>query len=318
MVISYIIALAVFPLIALSAFFHKYDEGSFDKDFFAKRQTTTLKGIMICIVFFHHFSHKVVNIDWIEYAYRNAQYTIGVFFLLAGYTTCLRYKKTDQVDLKRLWIDRCWRLYLPIIILTLLFNSFMSALLFFFAYTDIIFAKIKSDKARIVALLIGNVFFIVACKMVGMQDYWYDDVFTYWIGAVIAFYKRDITNCLVGDKPKYWSLFITLTIVFVSSYYFAFHWWHYDFSTMIMSTSGALIIFLTMMKVDIRNHFFEFIGKYTFEIFMCHQMIIVVMYKLLKQSDLALISSILATIVTSVLIQRVMLVLKEKVSVKKV
>ncbi len=306
--ISNIIALAVYPILAILAFCHKYATGSFDKEFFAKRQTTTLKGIMIFVVFFHHFSHIVAGTVWFERAYRNGQYCIAVFFLLAGYTSCLRYIKADKIDFKKVWINRCWRLYLPIIILSVPVNSFMDALLFFFICTDIAFARIKSDKLKILALFLCNIIFVVICMIVGQGEYWYDDVLTYWIGAIIAFYKKDIVAYFV--RFKYWITLIMLTIVFVASYVLAFNWKHYAYSTMILSTSGALIIFMLMMKLNLRSSVFEFIGRYSFEIFMSHQLIIRAMNRLFMHNSVVLFSSMLLTITFSVLLQRTMLKLK--------
>ncbi len=306
--ISSIIALAVYPILVILAFCHKYENDSFDKEFFAKRQTTTLKGIMIIAVFFHHFSQIVDGTVYIDQGYRNAQYSLGVFFLLAGYTTCLRYINTDKIDYKKVWINRCWRLYLPIIILTIFINSFMDALLFFFICTDIVFSRIKNDKAKIATLFICNIIYVVILKAIGMREYWYDDVLTYWIGAIIAFHKKDILASFV--RFKYWITLILLTFVFVVSYALAFNWKHYAYSTMILSTSGALLLFILMMKLNLRSSVFEFIGKYSFEIFMSHQLITVAMNILFAHNSVVLLSSLLLTITFSVLLQKAMLKLK--------
>ena len=108
--LSNVIAIGVFPLFAIICFLHKYDKGAFEKDFFSKTQTTTLKGIMISAVFFHHFS-QMVYAPLIEYVYRTFQFCIATFFLVAGYTTCLSLLKAENPDYKKIWVNRIWRLY---------------------------------------------------------------------------------------------------------------------------------------------------------------------------------------------------------------
>ena len=144
--------------------------------------------------------------------------------------------------------------------------------------------------------------------IVGQREYWYDDVLTYWIGAIIAFYKKDIVTYFV--RFKYWLTLILLIFVFVVSYVWAFNWKHYAYSTMILSTTGALIVFMLLMKLNLRSSVFEFIGGYTFEIFMSHQLIIVAMSRLFTHNSVVLLSSMLLTITFSVLLQRTMLKLK--------
>ena len=299
----------IFPLFTLFAFFHKYDEGSFNKEFFCKRQTTTLKGIMIIVIFFHHFPQIVDGAEWVDRAYRNSQYSVATFFLLAGYTTSLRYIKTNKIDFKQVWINRCWRLYLPIILLTVSRNSFMDCLLFLFVCTDVVFARINNDNLKIVALLICNALFIFFCIRIGKRPYWYDDVFTYWIGVAVAFYKNDIIKFFTG--VRYWISLIALSVLFDVSYYFAFYGRQYVYSTIILSTSAALIVFLIMMKLDIRSRFFEFIGRYSFEIFMSHQLIILLMNILFIHNSTIMFSSFLIIIIFSVSFQRAALLLKE-------
>ena len=100
-----IIGLGVFPLLLLYAFSHRYNTGEFKKEFFSKRQTQTLKGILIIFVFFHHFV-ELNNCEGPVFGvYFFAQFTIALFFLISGYTTALGYSCLQgKPDLKKMWI----------------------------------------------------------------------------------------------------------------------------------------------------------------------------------------------------------------------
>lgn len=300
---STVIAIMIFPMMVIYTFLHKYDKDKFSEVYFSKEQTTTLKGIMILVVFFHHYSQMVPYSEWIERAFRGGQYCIGVFFFLAGFTTCFGYLRSNEIDLKKVWQNRCWRLYLPLAIFSIWINNFLAGLLFFFIITDISFKLCSDNKRRLFLIFLGNILFVVLCICIRPADaWWYDDVWTYFLGAGFAMYKDKVIRFFTG--VKYWIFLVCFLLLFAVANYYAFNWRYYVIMTMISSTSGALFIFLLIMKANIRSRFFAFLGVYSYEIFILHKAMIATFLKLFSHNSLILISSLVCSVAIGALLQK--------------
>ncbi|SDI03274.1 Acyltransferase family protein [Pseudobutyrivibrio sp. 49] len=304
-----IIGLGVFPLLLLYAFSHRYNTGEFEKEFFSKRQTQTLKGILIIFVFFHHFVELNNCEGPIFGVYFFAQFTIALFFLISGYTTALGYSRLQgKPDLKKMWIKRSWRLYLPIVIFTLPTNNFLTAILFFFVLSDIAYSLFDSDKKRLAFIFAGNMIYPFTLKLLGFGDWWYDDILTFFMGVALFMYKEQITSFL--KKKIYWVIMPVGTILTVISIYLAIMKLPFDYSTMIRSTTMTVIIVLFLQRLNLKSRLFYFVGEYTWEIFLTHQIIIRLMQRIFSKNILVLISSIVLTILSAVIVNKSVLKLK--------
>ncbi|SFO24805.1 Acyltransferase family protein [Pseudobutyrivibrio sp. UC1225] len=304
-----IIGLVVFPLMVLYAFSHRYITGEFEKEFFSKRQTQTLKGILIIFVFFHHFV-ELNNCEGPVFGvYFFAQFTIALFFLISGYTTALGYSRLQgKPDLKKMWIKRSWRLYLPIVIFTLPTNNFLAAILFFFVLSDIAYSLFDSNKKRLAFIFIGNMIYPLSLKILGFGDWWYDDILTFFMGVALFMYKDQITNFFRGKI--YWLIMPAATVFTVVSIYLTTVRLPFDYATMIRSTTMAVIIVLFLQRLNLKSRLFYFIGEYTWEIFLTHQLIIMLMQRVFSKNILVLIFSIVLTIISAVIVNRSVLKLK--------
>ena len=299
--ISNIIALTIYPLLVITSFAHSY-KGDFDTEFYSKRQTTTLKGIMIIVVFFHHLSHALDNIVLIEEAYRIAQFSITTFFLIAGYTTCLGHLRSENIDLKKIWINRSWRLYLPLVILTVWANNFLGGLLFFFIFTDLAFILYKKNSQRLALITFGNFIFIPLCMLLRLGEYWFVDVLTYFVGVAFAMYKNEILAFFSG--ARYWISLAVLILLSVHFSIMAYFWCIYIISDTISSFCIALVVLLVMMKRNLKSDLFYFIGQYTWEIFLLHQMTFYVTKRFFRHNSVVMILSFVMTICLAVLVQK--------------
>ena len=314
--LSNIFAFLVFPVGVLLAFCHKYDSSeSFEEEYFSKKQTTILKGIMSIVVFLHHFQMIVDNVEWIERAYRGVQYSVGVFFFLAGYTSFLGYMKAGKVNLKKAWINRCWRLYLPLTIMTVWLDNFLAPLLIFFVFTDFAFIIFKNNKARLTFIFFGNWLFI-ALFIIFARDlvWWYDDVLTYSLGALFALNKDRVISYLRENKVRYWMCFLGLLAVYVAARYNAYIWRYYTISTMLSSTVGALLMFLVLMKVRLESRVFYFLGQYTFEFYYIQNHFLCGFNKIFSHNSVVLLASFACAILLSVLVQWATKKLRNKVT----
>lgn len=272
-----------------------------NNDFFSKDQTQTLKGIMILIIFFHHFTLIRTCNPWLYYLFIILTKTsIAMFILIAGYTTALGYYKSgEKPDLKRVWIKRCWRLYLPVMIFSIIQNNFLAALLFYFVLTDIAFLKFKTDRSKLLFIFIGNMFYIFALKLIGAGEWWYDDVLTFFIGVAIVMYKNQLMQL---SKKKFWYILIGFLVLSVLINFLIYKCLPYDFLTMAYSTQNTVIVALLMLRVNIKSKVFNLIGKYSWEIFFLHQPYMLLMQKVFNRNILILISALILTMITAVIV----------------
>ena len=296
-----LLSLVLFPLMAIKAFMNKYKSGE-EEEFFNIRQTTTIKGIMMMLVFFHHYSHIVDYPEIIEYAYRICQVCMTVFFFISGYATYLGHSKAAKIDLKKIWIKRAWRLYLPIMIFSVMFNNFMDALLVFMLATDLAFIFFKTNKNRLLFISAINVLYFVVIIAAGLPEYWYDDILTYALGAAFAVYKDSIVE-LMKNKKLYFGTLIALGAISAPCMYLAINYVYYDITVTIFSFFECIMVVLLMMKLNVKSNIFYFIGQYTWEIFMSHQMFITLFNNIFEHNIFVMVCSFAASIVFSILVQ---------------
>ncbi|MDC7280499.1 acyltransferase family protein [Butyrivibrio fibrisolvens] len=311
-----LIALALYPLSSIIALAHPYKAGEFADEFFKKRQTTTMKGIMILIVFFHHFSQICAPETLTEYAYRIGQPCITFFFFLSGYTTYLGHSKMEKIDLKKLWIGRAWRLYLPVMIFSILFNNFLGGLLAFFVFTDLAFIIFKKDIHRLAFITFGNFLYFVFLIVIGAPNYWFDDILTYFVGAAFAIYKNQAIT-FFESNVKYALCLIALIVLAIPSGYFGINYRYYDLAITVFSFVGCLIVVLLMMRLNIKSNIFHFIGNYTWEIFMFHQMFIILFNKVIYRNSIVLILSAVSTLGLSVAVHEGVIAIRKRVNENK-
>ncbi len=298
---STFIALVLFPLLAIKAFMNKY-EGNQQEEFFNIRQTTTIKGIMIMIVFFHHYSHIVPNVDTIELAYRIGQVCICVFFFISGYATFLGYSKSASIDLKKVWQKRAWRLYLPVTILGFFQSNFINAILIFLLASDLAFIFFKTNTKRLLFITAVNILYFVACILIGLGEWWYDDVLTFALGAAFAIYKDQLVE-IMKNKKIYTVAMIGLCIACVPFMYMGINYMYFNVSVTIYSFLACIVVVLLMMKVNVTSSIFYFLGQYTWEIFLTHQMFMVLFNKIFTHNILIMVCSFAASVGFSVLLQ---------------
>lgn len=300
--LSDIICLVLFPLAVIFSFSKKYKLDLFDREFFFKRQTTVLKGICITLVVIHHFSLICTDQTHVEYAARIAQTSVALFFFMSGYNTCLGHLRSGDIELKKLWINRAWRLYLPVTILSLPWNNFLTPLLIFFVATDIFFIIFKENKKRAISIGIINVMYVVIAVIIGIPECWWDDVLTYCLGVAFAMYKTQILEYF-SDERRYWISLILMGIISIISGGFALNWMFYGQAITVFSLFSCLIVILVCMKLNVYSRLFYFLGKYSWEIYLSHQMFMILLNKYVDRNSIVLVLGVLLSVLFSIIIQ---------------
>ena len=197
----------------------------------------------------------------------------------------------------------------PIMIITVSENNFMDGLLFCFIFTDVAFYLFDSKFKRLLFIAFGNILFIVICIILGMMAYWYDDILTFFVGAGIAMYKNEFLKLFEGKR--YWISTALLLMVLIPSKYLAFNWIYYDISTIITSFAGAVLMVVLLMKFNLKSKVFLFLGGYSWEIYMFHQMFILLGAKVAHRNVIIMIFAIGATILLSIIVQELSKMLRE-------
>lgn len=300
--LSNIIGLLIFPLTAIIAFAHKYQPGTFEREFFSKRQTTILKGICICVVFLHHFSQICVDQEYIANAARVVKTAITLFFFLAGYTTALGHSRVNKLSLKKIWINRAWRLYLPIMIFSLPQNNFLTPLLIFFIATDLAFILFDDRRKRLAVICFVNIIYVIIFAAVGVPEYWWNDVLTYFVGVAFAMYKEPVL-AILQEKTRYCVTAIILFLVCIPSGYLAFNYRYYGIMSIIFSSFSCLVVVMLMMKLNLKSRLFYFLGKYSWEIYLSHQMFMILLNKYVDRNSIVLVLGVLLSVLFSIIIQ---------------
>ncbi len=300
--LTYLLGLVVYPISVFASFAHKYTEGSFEKEFFGKRQTTTLKGVLIILVILHHFSLVSQGTEIIGYITRIGNTGLSLFYLLAGYTTTLGYLRAEKIDVKKSWINRAWRLYLPLTIFSITYNNFLAGLLFFFAFTDAAFILFKTNRNRLLFITFGNGLFVVLCLLLHMNEWWYDDVFTYFLGAALVMYKSQIIE-FFKDTKKYVLILLLAFLPCIPLGYLGIHYMYYDKVMFVYTFLSSIVVVLVMMKLDVKSKLFCYLGQYTWEIFLTHQMFFTLFGKFLHKNSLVLVLSTVSSIAFGVCFQ---------------
>ena len=309
--LSTIIAVVIYPLIVLKSFAYKYVDCEFEKEFFSKRQTTVVKGIMIMIVYFHHFALMISGTDIINTVYSPAQISLAFFMFLAGYTTALGHLKSERINIKNIWKKRAWRLYLPITIFTIASNNFLDALIIFMVLTDIAFIKIKNANKRIAFVSLGSILYVMFHVVIGSAPYWYDDILPFAVGVAFAIYKDKIIRFL---QAKIHYIVLLCCMILLGGFFL----WEsrltvlYAISVTVFTFCFCIVIILIMMKLNPKSKLFVFLGQYSWEIYLFHQAFIFLFNKVFSRNVLIMISSFALTVIVGVLLQKAIYVFRNK------
>lgn len=284
-----IIAVIIFPVLVLISTKYYSDTKEFEIRFMGKAQTEVLKGICILVVFFHHFSH-MVDVKYLELVYRITPIAVGIFFFLAGYATFLQFERMEQADYIEFWKKKIFRLYLPILIFTITYNNFLGGLLWMYFVTWLAY-RFFDNHIRIMIIVIGNIAFILICVLLGLGNWWYVDVLPFCFGVIFARWENEILHFF--QKKFYWVSGSVLSVILCG--FCVLHilqWKQYTLFAIINVSVFTFLMILILMKVDLHSRIFTFLGKYSWEIFFMHQIIIMMVHRVIQNPTVVMIISL--------------------------
>lgn len=295
--IATVLANLLFPLLAFCTV-HKYEPGTDTvRAVMNKDQTTTLKGIFVLVIFFHHFS-QIVNVPNINKAYLTGGFlAVGIFFMISGYVTVLELEKT--AGFKRFVYKKIMRLYLLFLIFSITFNNFLTGLLFMYTVTSLAF-RFVPRKFRFLAIVSGNILFVILCIVLNLGEWWYDDILPFSVGVFFAMYRDKVVGFRRewGNTLPFWILSCGLFLGFAQ------YEGRYEIFGTICSLLFSVFLILFLFEFDVYSPLFKKLGKYSWEIFFLHQMIITLFSKVFHRPTLIMIPSLIVTVILVRLFKR--------------
>ena len=310
------------PIIAFLILFGiKYKKPkNFFEDNMSPAKTTSINGLFVMIVIFQHFKQYIT---WD--AYDKAYYSIALFttqlivvsfLFFSGYGMMESTKKKGFSYIQSIPKKRFPKLFIDFVIAILLFlimnlcigknytwqryllsltgwisvgnsNWYMFAVFCFYIimYLSFLICKKRSNLCAVIVTTILSIGYIVGMHF--CQPAWYYDTFICLpAGMFFSLYKDKI---LAFFKSKYYA-YIIISFAVLASFVVLFIFCRDNpFVFNIISILFALLLYLTTLKLSIHNCVLNWLGKYTFWIYILQRIPMIV----LKQVGLASVNKFL-------------------------
>ncbi len=281
-------------------------------DFLNKDFTTQVRGIAIFIIMIGHligyiylypnFSIPYVHEQVIKFIMdRFILIAVGSFLFLSGYGNWLSIKKQEN---KNKWIvNKLVKLYIPVGILvfisyflayalnlqilfpywwTAFWNFFiLSVVMWSYWYLKVqamsytfLFISVKHFKSY--ALLILSIiflFYFIVLAYIGVEYKWYISCLCFPFGAIVAEYKKSISDKFKNKIMVLLDFFIISLLILMS---FIFRQNKIEFILIIIAM--LILACLIMIKLsnifDLKSKLLKFMGEYSLELYLLHLVLV--------------------------------------------
>ena len=270
-------------------------------DWFNKAETTTLKGICIILVFLHHFTQYIGYQNYYTFFMVIGPLAVDIFFFIAGYTTILQLEKSSPAQLRYFLYNRALRVYLPITVFSLPYNNFLSGLLYMYIVSWIAYRFLES-KLRMPFIVAMNILFIVICILLRIDIWWYDRIIPFCFGALFAVHKDKMATMLNYKVLRY-SIFVFSTIGILFCGKEMGKWTQlYLAEAILLSFFACIFVASFYFIVDFANKPLNFLGSISFEFFILHQFLFILLDKVLANHYLLLVISFIVSTISAYLL----------------
>lgn len=332
-----IIALAyiVFPLLILSGIRKVYvKKAKPSQDFFAKDETTIIKGICIMIVVLTHYGNRM-RPQSLMYWYNMFGYlSVSIFLLISGYAMYIQYQKKQKAFFEHFLINRCFRMVFPFILISVVMSVvnriplnkffynlitlqiprgreetfgvtwFLVAMLFFSICFYFCFKYMKEKQALLVMLILSAIYMIV-CMSLKCGVWWYDNSFCFVIGIFLAIHRQKVLEFMEKFKLAVFllsGLAIGVLVLLMGKF-------EMNENIVVLTACGfcaiAFIVSLFNM-VTMKNKLFTIIGNMSWEVFLIHSTVQISIYgDKVQQPGYSIILVTIVVLIVSYLIYRI-------------
>lgn len=301
------IALVIMCLLSL-----KFNRQNKEINWMTVKQTTSIKGIFIIMVFLSHIRGYITSVNTADIWHNELMGRIGqrmvVYFLVcSGYGVMESIKKKGKIYINAIPHRRVLNLLLKFDIAVCIYilidifmnggncsysirdillsfvgwesvgnsNWYVFAIIYAYIATWIAFKCAKEYNKCIVITFLLSITYIVVLRISNKGTWWYDTILAYPLGMCVSMYSKKLQS-LFSQKILYiLSLLLTLCGAFISAT-------NILVQIMQMLLFGMAIILLTM-QISFENIFLDWCGKNLFAIYILQRIPMI----LLKEWGLA-------------------------------
>lgn len=251
-----------------------------------------LKGIGILVIVLHHMSQKIIPPGLLR-PYQDFGYLgVSIFILLSGYGLMSSFLKTGSLN--GFFSKRIARVYIPFLIINGLFLTFSNGFndnwewapkLFGFELLDgsywfvifILYAylcfyislKINSILFAPAVVLLSVIVYWIFCYNQGVGKWWYTTALCFPLGVFFASRKN---VCLIYLRKKTSIISLVVGLCLFTAIATSQNHLVSSIGKSLSSIFFATLIFLFSHNVKSAGNLAGFIGRHSYEIYLCHVM----------------------------------------------
>ncbi len=320
-----------------------------NNDYLGVKSTTGLKGFLALGIVFHHLSQSVsTGGEFVNFKYMGT-YIVSIFFFLSayglytqnerkeGYLNNFLIKRLARVVIPALFVSGIYIVYfvfnkqiLPISYFVNLFVKggtviangwFVDVIILLYVFFYISFKVFSDSRSAIFCNTIFVIIYIVLAIIL-KYDFWcYNSTLPFVGGLIWGKYKVDIDTLL---NNNYFILLMLLTGLLFISHHYSFLLERLDalskyslaLAANVDNVIFTIFFMLVVRKINFSNKYLLFLGKVSFELYMIHGLVMLIVGKYFFTSRLNdVIFTILVLIISIILAWLINLIIN-KISIK--
>jgi len=279
---------------------------SFNDEYLSIDRCQTLKGVSAIFVIIHHLSQGFNSNNLLFHFFADCGYLfVSIFFFLSGYG--VQKQNILKTNYKKNFLSkRVVTILIPYLFFTLLYwlfrnhngyndtitdilNSFINGYpyvtfswyvvsLFLFLVIYFIAISVFKNNKSIIAMV--TLFYSVYCIFlykIEFGSWWYKSCHLFIIGIIWATYEKDIVNLI---KKHFVVIILTICFFNIIAYFsktLLSVVFSYNISVIIEMFQSVLFVFFIIVvntKMVLKKNLYNFIGKYTLEMYLSQGLII--------------------------------------------
>lgn len=308
-----------------------------NEDYMSKEKTTAVNGIFVMLVFLRHITSYVQYGKYSEiFSYMNirlGQFIVVSFLFYSGYgcMTAVINKGSSYIEsMPKKRIFRVWYHFAIAVMLFMITNLIMNikydyktvilaftglesignsswyiiAILVMYIATYGTFKLLKTEsnlkKIIVVAVLCG-IYICIFWKIKNDNPWYYNTVAAYPLGMFYAQYKNKIEAIVWKNNYVY----LALSGIFLCIFIFGYHYGNNLVVYQLLSMVFVLLLVLLTMKITFKNEILEFLGKYTFDIYILQRIPMIIFKDVVSNEYIYFSVCLILTIIIAVLFRKI-------------
>lgn len=268
-----------------------------------KNKTIPLRGILAMCIVLHHIS-RVVDGPIIEQFYHLGAIVVSLFFFMSGYGLWKSWVKKRSEYVKGFLYNRIIRtLIYPFVLFTIIYklpflfnflwadssstnvdfteiferlpNSwFVIVILFMYFIFYFICKYIESDKLKIFSIVFYSFAYIILSIYRNIPECWYVSVLAFPLGVVYAYYERNLILFFSKENRAFYISIVPICLCLIALGYFSDCKLGKILSFPLLAY--IIVFYSTSLRLESLNRykFLIFLSEISYEIYLCHGIII--------------------------------------------